>query len=210
MRTTLACAIVAIGTLISGCTKPQVSVSTLVPGSSEPLPAKTTLHMDVDFTPEERADADSAADTWSKQTGGQAKIDLVYDLDFNDPIGLVRLQDANVVVRRESWMEAVKEADSETNCHGCVLGWMNAGGLHNPWGYQIHGAFVVDRINPSDLRQVMLHEFGHALGVPHVQAVQGIMYPIAVHGKLACLRRVDITAFCSVNACDSRKTYPCE
>ena len=169
--------------------------------------------MDVDFTADERADAQDAANIWRAQTSGLADINLVYDADFNDltTMGLLMDADANIVVRRTSDMVTVLKADEEADCFGCVLGWMNAGGIHGPTHKAIHGAFVVDRITAPGIQiQVMIHEFGHVLGVPHVGAIQGLMYPAVIPGRTACLKKPDLVAFCGVNECGIHKMYPCE
>ncbi len=152
---------------------PRVTVATLLPDAEQTREPKVVLHMDTAFSPEERANAATAADTWYKQTGGLAQITLVYDLDFDDLVGMNQLftSGANLVVRRDSDDTIVQASDAESDCEGCVLGWMNAGGLHGPGHQPIHGAFVVDR-HPELQLAVMLHEFGHVLGVAHVGAYQ--------------------------------------
>jgi len=197
---------------VTACGRP-VSVSGLVPGAESVRPARAELHMDVDFTESERADAAKATDIWRKQTGGLADIRLVYDLDFNDLAGLNEHLELNhsVVVRRTSEQDSVVAADAEAQCDGCVLGWMNSGGIHAPGHKPIHGAFVVDRFTmPGIQLQVMLHEFGHVLGLPHVEARQAIMYPSVVLGRTQCLKKSDLVAFCDVNECGSTVLYPCE
>lgn len=197
--------------LIVGCTKPM-TVTTLVPGAQEPLAPSVTLHMDTDFTTSERASAQEAVDLWRNQTSGLANITLVYDLDFNSLSNLQEhvAEGHHLVASMESWMSVVQSEDESNHCDGCVLGWMNAGGVHGVGHRPIHGAFVLDRIPADMLTAIMVHEFGHVLGVPHVGAIQGVMYPAAIRGRTACLKKPDLVAFCSVNECGNRKMYPCE
>ncbi len=199
--------------VLLGCGTPR-TVSDVVPEAKETSAPVVTLHMDGDFTAEERADAFKAAEVWRKQTQGLARIELVYDVDFNDLMGLGQLfaEEANIVVRRDSEDPIVQAADEEEGCDSCVLGWMNAGGIHGPGHQPIHGAFVVDRLSVSrEMRvQVMIHEFGHVLGVPHVAAIQGLMYPYAMPGRTSCLKQPDLVAFCSVNECADVHMLPCE
>jgi hypothetical protein len=201
-----------------GCHKPApvVTVSSLVPDAEELRSAEVTLHMDTAFTAEERVDALQAAETWRKQTNDLARIVLVFDLDFDDLIGMNKLftQGANLVVRRDSEDPVVQASDEESECVGCVLGWMNSGGLHGIGHQPIHGAFIADRLVndrfPSLRVQVMLHEFGHVLGLPHVTSIQAIMFPGVIPGRTSCLKKPDLVAFCSVNECGPTQLYPCE
>lgn len=222
MRNSLASLGLAVTMLLTGCTgaatvKPP-TVSAMVPDAEEVRSPEVTLHMDTDFTAEERADALQAAEIWRKQTNGLARINLVYDLDFSDLIGMNELftHGASLVVRRDSEDSLVQGADEESDCDSCVLGWMNSGGLHAIGHPPVHGAFVVDRLEeynqviPTFRLQVMLHEFGHVLGLPHVPATQAIMYPAVIPGRTACLKQSDLTAFCSVNVCGATRMYPCE
>ncbi len=176
------------------------------------VPPYAVLHMDVDFTPAERSDQAWAAKMWNKQTNGQATIELVYDFDTQSVLGLVEhdMLGHNYVIRLESDM-VVAQSHPETN-----LAWMTSGGIYNPWGVPVSGAFVVDRMAKADVpsanveKKTYLHEFGHVLGLPHEPDVQAIMFPSINHGTTACLKKADLDLFCHVNLCDSRPTYPCE
>jgi hypothetical protein len=206
-----AAVLVLVMFLTVGCAR--FDIKSLSPTFTDPKAPSLVLHMDTAFTPAERADADRASAVWKAQTSGVADIKLVYDLDFDDLIGMQKLIDAkaNLVVRYESGMAAVAASDEEADCDGCVLGWMTAGGVHNIKGKPVYGAFVADRIEGPGIRlQVMLHEFGHALGLPHVASRQSLMYPHAIPGRTACLKPADLTAFCEVNVCNGAVMHPCE
>ena len=225
MRNSLAVLGLAVAFPLSGCAKavviPEpVTVSSLIPDAEEPREAHVTLHMDVAFTPDERKDAFQATEVWRKQTNDLARITLLYDLDFDDMFGLNELftHGASLVVRRDSQDALVKASDEEAGCDDCVLGWMNSGGLHAVGHPPVHGAFIWDRLEGHNAEvvqgirlQVMIHEFGHVLGLPHVGASQAIMYPSVAAGKgRSCLTKADLVAFCSVNECGTTRLYPCE
>ena len=192
----------------------RTALSAMVPDADDLKPASATMHMDVDFTSEEREDLATSVGIWSRQTSGLAAIWLIYDLDFNDLIGLREhvFMDHHTVVRLTGNMRSVESADMEGGCKECVLGWMTEGGIHNAAHKPVHGAFVVDRlINQNRRIQVFLHEFGHALGLAHVPQRHAIMYESVVAGRVTCLKKPDLVEFCNVNNCPPNSLIlPCE
>ncbi len=200
--------LVLLFVFLAACARPQIGE--IAHGATPPLAPVLTFHMDTDFTPQERADASEAATLWNKQTGGVARLTLVFDLDFNSLNSIESLKDSNVIVRAESGMNLVTQADESSGCSGCVLGWMTSGGIHNVTHDPVRGVFVADRLDDASRLQVMLHEFGHALGLPHIGSRQAIMYPSLQPGKSSCLKKPDLVAFCEVNECGSAQMVPCE
>lgn len=184
----------------------------LVPDAEQPKAASVVLHADKDFTVAEREVMYSAAAIWSRQTSGVADIQLVFDVDFESLMGLQEhvKNGHNLVLRAESWMDMVIREDASVG-HGVVLGWMTAGGIHNPGRLPVTGVFVEDRLEDRNVAlQTVIHEFGHVLGLPHVPSVQSIMYPGIIRSRKACLKRPDLAAFCQVNDCGTSKMLPCE
>lgn len=192
----------------------KTALGAMVPDAEDLKPASVTLHMDVDFTHQEREDLATAVGVWSRQTSGLAAIWLIYDLDFGDMLGLQEhvFQDHNTVVRLTEGLMSVASADLEAHCGACVLGWMTNGGIHNEHHTPVHGAFVVDRLTTQNRRvQVFIHEFGHVLGLAHVAQRHAIMYPSIVEGRSTCLKKPDLVEFCAVNNCPpSALLLPCE
>lgn len=212
LAATAASLVLALGCISCKATSPSVKtlLASEVPDASEPMRAHAELHMDADFNDFERSVIADAVKIWKIQTGGLADISVVYDLDFNSILNIQEHteKDHHTVVKLEAWMPQVQAMDGD----GKVLGWMGpTGGIHNPWHKPIHGAFVPERWTDREYSlQVVIHEFGHVLGVPHSPAVQGIMYPHIVSGRKACLKTSDLAAFCQVNTCGTAKMVPCE
>jgi len=129
------------------------------------------LHADVDFTKEQRAGIERAAAEWKKLSGGRVRISVVYDLDFDSPIGLKQHKDAkhNVLISITEQARIVQEEDAFlAQQYGLPVGTvkvqaMTAAPPKHPivmmWA-------VVDRIKPAKFRQIMQHEMGHAIGLP--------------------------------------------
>ena len=211
----LYCILLLLSVTMLGCSvhvKVKIPKDVIADFKDTVLPS-IVIHMDTAFTEEERKDADYAALVWKTQTSGLADIQLVYDVDFGSVSKLNSLIDshANIVIRYESGMIAVDSADAAAGCDGCVLGWMTSGGIHNPAGDPVMGGFVADRISRIGVRtHVMIHEFGHSLGLPHVGARQALMYPSVDPRRTTCLKKPDLVAFCDVNECGNHKMIPCE
>lgn len=173
-------------------------------------PATVTIHGDVDFTPAEREKLLLAAEVWHVQTDKCAQISIIWDADLTDTEWVKAHKDDNLLGRFTSEAEFVRESDDESGAK--LLGRVSpSGGIHNPWRKPVRMVLIADRLDARDSWiATAVHEFGHVLGVPHVQAVQGVMFPYYIAHRHQCLKKPDLVAFCQVNECGSKKMHPCE
>lgn len=186
------------------------------------IPADVVMHGDVDFDADERSAIQEAAEIWRKQTNGLARIRIQWDLDFNNDESLELHRDKSKLVKANSEMESVKEGDCVAAkgmglpCIGIpiLLAWVQpGGGIHNYDDVNPDMVVIADRMPSTKfLTQVVLHEFGHILGVPHINDKKAIMYPISSPKEgPVCLTEKDIAGYCMANGCGSEPiTKACE
>ncbi len=194
---------------LSACVT-RVSIGEIVPGASGTTDPSVTIHADTAFTASERTSIQEAADLWRRQTDGVAIIVVAYDLDQDNVTDHLNAKH-DVMVRLDSDMDAVIEFDA-TTYPGKLLGFVTpTGGIHNPWKSPLTVGFVADRLeDPDYMRLVVLHEFGHVLGLPHSSSINAVMYPSAIKAMTVCLKRQDLASFCSINDCAQHRMVPCE
>ena len=213
----------AIATTLIGCSGPKAQpaptpADTVAKESESIQPTKAAsvvFHGDVDFTTQEREAIWLSAEMWSIQTSGLAQIRVVFDAELESPEWTKAHANDNLLGRFTSDMRIVRKHDEDPkNQGGRLMGQVSpAGGIHNPWKAPLRMFLVMDTIDdngPEALVSTTIHEFGHVLGVPHVQAVQAVMYPVNITHKHQCLKQPDLTAFCGVNDCGTKKMHPCE
>ena len=195
-----------------------ITASCIVPDSLQKKGAHVTMHADPDFTEDERAYIEEAAEMWSIQTNGQATMVIVYDLDqavhvlapkieraaSDDP----EVMEEDCETERESG-EEVAEGDV---CRPSLLGFVSpSGGMRNPWRMPYRMVLIPDRYDSHERGvSVTLHEIGHVFGVPHHESSASVMFKYQLDVEKTCLRQPDLQSFCNINVCDGRDMFPCE
>lgn len=178
------------------------------------LPARdptVTMHGDSSFLPQERECLQDSANKWSEQTSGLVDIKLDWDYDAKDPVSVVKHLPTN---RLERWTSTTPEVQMYNDEGLIVLGLVKGKGIKDEFRRPIRMYMVMDRLqDPHDCRLTGIHEFGHVLGLPHIEGpgMEGaIMYPYTIHERSACLKKEDLMLFCFVNDCGKVQMKPCE
>jgi hypothetical protein len=173
------------------CCSPRTAPRAAYTG--QPTVAAILLHGDLDFLPAERAAIERATERLAYATAGAVKVRVVWDLDYRTLQG----SETNLLLRVESHYPFVLEIDE----NGTMLG------VTAPKAQSVF--IVADRVEElkSDLTAVALHEFGHLLGVPHLDVRGALMRP--VYAGVLCLSRTDLAAVCQIHRCDTDRTNPC-
>lgn len=155
---------------------------------------------DVDFTGPERDAILEAAAALQAQTSGYLRVDLEFDLNFEDAASLRHAQEHWSLLRTESNTEFVAAVDVRMQAQ--ILG------VTVPEQRLV--ALVVDRLPAIDKwRHVVMHELLHAAGTSHVRDPRGLMHDAVIPPVTECMHPQDAKAFCDVVKCDARELPTC-
>lgn len=192
-----------------------ITSSCIIP-AKEPAAAFITMHGDPAFTTQEREAISHASHTWRLQTGGQAEIRVIYDMDplvhALEPT-IVRANTNDPVIQAEDCeIQGLPPEDFAGYCQPSLLGYVSpSGGMHNPWNLPYKMVLIPERYESHErFVSVTLHEMGHLFGIPHQESVQSVMFYAQLEEPKTCLRQADLKAFCNNNVCDDREMFPCE
>lgn len=160
-------------------------------------PQTILFHVDTDFNETERAHLLNMAMLWRAYTDGAADIRLAFDLDFSDRWSLERLQHEAFVMKVPERSTIVKQVDSEHKNR-------EEGGLPLAftgfWTGKPSVWLVQERLENRDFPGVVLHEFGHALGMRHTPHPLGDVMS-AHHDTFVAFTSADRDACRDVHLC---------
>lgn len=199
------------------CAEPPMSTVPSGPMSPDPEPGRPVelvVHADTSCSRQDVKAMHEAADTWKAQSGLLANIRIVHDLDYSSVIGLY-----GHTYNGDTLLTCVPEDSPEVKFHdgdgkapSVTLGWVYPPrGMKSPGKEPVHISMVSDRLRGNSFRKsVYLHEFGHALGLAHIESFDTVMWPSTYDGKTTCLKKPDLDQFCEVHDCGTTQTFPCE
>ena len=190
--------------LLATCCTRMSPPAAKAPQAQAPL-VRLDVAADVDFSGPERKAILEATKAVYDQTGGRVRVDLEFDLDFTDPDGVKEAFEHRwTLVRLDSNTDIVRMLDFRMGeSSGGILG------LTLPEQRQV--ILVANRLqSPEKFRHVVMHEFLHAVGVPHVPDRRSLMYPQSVVPHTECMHPADMAALCDVLHCDPKQIPACE
>lgn len=169
---------------------------------------------DTDFTPTERQWLQQAADNLAIQTRGLVRVKFAFVLDFNDSAALEQYGHFDRLVRIDPDSALVQLFDQSYNTS--LLGLTR----HYDPDESVHVYLVADRIivfgaeseegAERTFVSVAMHEFLHAVGLPHTTDMRSLMYPGAsVNHAPTCLHRADVVELCRRYGCDIERIGYC-
>jgi len=133
-----------------------------------------TLHADVDFTEAGRSRIRQAGVRWANFTQGRVNLQIVFDLDFDDMIGLAEhmAEAHDAIIPVHSSMDIVSRLTTET---GLDNGKLLLGATTHHENDAMVVRLVMDRIDPDDFETVVTHELGHVAGLPDLPTQDSVM-----------------------------------
>jgi hypothetical protein len=103
-----------------------------------------------------------------EQSSHMAKVEVVYDLDFNSTPSIILHQNDYKLMKIFSWDKISMDIDTEKN--GTVLGFC----VREP---PMHIFLVVDRMKGGTyFTHIVMHEMLHGFGLDHVPNKESVMY----------------------------------
>ncbi len=154
-----------------------------------------TVYLDSNFTPHEVELITEAANEWTKETHNVASYTIITNFDTSTYKHLKHNKYNLVVFKVSRYTDYIKSKDEGKDC--CTLGYYDESNV---------GPFISivwDRLmfaTDDYYRGVVLHEFGHALGLAHREIENTIMHPHMNKSSLH-LSPLDIEYFCEKYTC---------
>jgi len=147
------------------------------------------IYVDAKFNSHQRAEIHAAVDEWNYALNGYTELIVVeddYDMGLEVAERVLRTHEGIIILAVDADSPRVEDMGDG------VLAWMN----------EIDGNLmqvVHDRIGTRNMRAIIVHEFGHALGLPHVFIKNTVMYPSYNYGS-TCIDKITLMSLQSVHS----------
>jgi hypothetical protein len=165
-------------TLAVCCAPPPLASPTIAALAPEAGPLQRdfglTLHVDTAFDGIGREIIEKAGQNIRALTHDRARLELVFDLDFDAPA-----PDAHesLVVGVLSTFKIVHTLEEVIGGGGQLVAVTVPTKFDTTWVL-----LIMDRIEPEDFEAVVTHEFGHVIGLPDLPTMGSIMSGARVEG----------------------------
>jgi predicted Zn-dependent protease len=159
------------------------------PGPVMTMVQHVPIYIDEKFSAHQRAEIHAAIDDWNFALNGYTDLIVVddsYDMGIAAAEKVIRTHEGIIILAVGTDSPMVEEMGDG------VLAWVN----------EIDGNLmhvVYDRIGTRNMRAIMVHEFGHALGLPHIYVKNTVMYPNYNYGS-TCIDKITLMALQSVHS----------
>lgn len=171
------------------------------PGPQSMMPAVVaSVYLSDEFTDEQAQDIADGVNMWVKATHGLVSIDTkaLNWGNIEDDVGRMEHGRCRDVV----FINVAHSYDEETRFHDAKSGTFMLGVTRYRPCSVTTIKLVIDRLpNHKDVKIIAAHEFGHAIGLPHSNNPDALMYPSYYYKNTYCLTEWDLTEFCDKYAC---------
>lgn len=184
------------------CTRANQPATPLPPETFAPETVTLTVHIDKSMTQEQKDSVRSAIQEWQIAVRSIVTSNIVEDWSNEEEMIGPTIENDEMICTRDVYVAGLKNSHSLVQIidekvdtkTGQVLGYTNSK-CGSKWI-----ALFVDRSEKQKFRTVMLHEFGHLIGMQHLPIVGTIMYPSVDKGT-NCITQIDLAQFCSMWKC---------
>lgn len=148
------------------------------------MPLHSKMVIDSNFSPTEQELIITSISQWEKDTDDLIQVDLsIVDEpeEYGNDTGKILQSNDYVYMYNEDLYGFTNDSSNETTI-------------------TIYTKTIYTRTFPISFQEIMLHEFGHALGLVHVG--EGIMFPHPT--GLNCLDSFTLSNFCAIHDCSNK------
>lgn len=161
------------------------------------LPVRQTLYVDSSLNDQEEIVIISAALEWQVATHGLVQYTIVRLPTKQDVVP----DRAILLISISQYFPEILSIDQQTGSTHL--------GYYYDHGFVPYIALVSERLDVSNYKTVVMHELGHALGLPHHTGIDGIgtlMYPYINLGA-DTITDEDLDQFCHLYGCNGKDLH---
>jgi predicted Zn-dependent protease len=185
------------------CTHANTPQKALPPEQLAPETVYLTIHIDKSMTQEQKISVRAAIAEWETAVHSIVSSTVLEDWSNEEEMAGPTIEGDQMICTRQVYIAGLKNTHSLTQIidekvntkTGQVLGYTNSK-CASKWI-----VLFVDRSEKEKFKTVMLHEFGHLIGMQHLPIVGTIMYPSVDLGT-NCITPIDLAQFCSMWKCN--------